>query len=184
MVKINKIYTKNGDSGNTQLVGGESISKSSIRICSVGDIDELNSYLGMLRTLLVYNADFSKALSQIQNDLFDIGCIVSTPHEKTFAGMRVISETNIQFLEDWIDSFSKNLAELKSFVLPGGNMLNSFMHISRAVCRRAERNLWKLNESEAICNNVLVYMNRLSDFLFAFSRFEIHRSGGTEYLWK
>lgn len=193
MVKINKIYTKNGDKGTTHLVGGDRIEKCSVRIDAVGDIDELNAYLGLVRTTLEtkYKREFVELLSVLQNDLFDIGSIVATPPGVSWSGMRVITPEKIQFLETWIDTVCEDIPELTSFVLPGGTMLNSYLHIARAVCRRAERKLWLLSNLESqtsieysLDSNLLIYINRLSDLLFALSRYDIFDNEKTEYLWK
>lgn len=186
MVKINKIYTKNGDKGTTHLVGGDRIEKCSIRVDSFGDIDELNSHLGMVRTIVESNLNckLSELISKLQNDLFDIGSIIATPHGVTWSGMRIITEDHVKFLENWIDSVTENLPELKSFVLPGGTILNSHLHIARAVCRRAERKLWQIHKDEPLDTNLLIYVNRLSDLLFALSRHESFKTNKPEYLWK
>lgn len=188
MVKINKIYTKNGDKGTTHLVGGDRIEKCSIRIDAVGDIDELNAYLGLVRTVLEtkYNRDLVELLSILQNDLFDIGSIVATPPGVSWNGMRVITPEKVEFLENWIDKICDGIPELTSFVLPGGTILNSYLHIARAVCRRSERKLWQLSrtESHPVDSNVLIYVNRLSDLLFALSRYDIFENEKAEYLWK
>lgn len=186
MVTINKIYTKNGDKGTTHLVGGARIEKSSLRVDTFGDIDELNCHLGMVRTLLEkqYDPSLTNLIKQIQNDIFDIGSIVATPYGEVWEGMRVITANHVEHLEHEIDRIVACVPPLTSFVLPGGSVLNSHLHIARAVCRRAERKLWALNESESIDTNLLIYMNRLSDLLFAMSRYDIHRSEKHEYLWK
>lgn len=177
MVKINKLYTKNGDKGTTHLVGGDRIEKRSTRIDAVGDIDELNAYLGLVRTTLEskYNRSLIELLSVLQNDLFDIGSIVATPPNTSWDGMRIITKEKVLYLENWIDTLCESVPELKSFVLPGGTILNSYLHIARAVCRRAERKLWVLNNEDdnSIDENLLIYVNRLSDLLFALSRRDI-----------
>lgn len=187
MVKINKIYTKNGDAGKTHLVGGSMIDKYDLQMCCVGEIDELNAYIGLIRTRVEtfeYRPCITKALSKIQNDLFDIGAYIATPNESEFKDkMNTISEKHVQFLEDNIDDVTETVPELKSFVLPGGSEINSFLHIARAVCRRAERNLWALNSKTEVSKSVLIYVNRLSDYLFALSRYFIINADKKEYLW-
>lgn len=185
MVKLNKLYTKNGDKGTTHLVGGERVEKCSLRVDAFGDIDELNSHLGMVRTLLTnkYNPDHTKLISKIQNELFDIGSIIATPHGTSWDGMREITEEHVDYLEQWIDLIVADLPELNSFVLPGGTIFNSHLHIARTVCRRAERKLWQINKTEPIPNQLLIYINRLSDLLFALSRYDVFHSEKQEYLW-
>lgn len=188
MVKINKIYTKNGDAGKTHLVGGAMIEKYSLKMCCVGEVDELNSHLGLIRTrvqLSEYKPEIVAALAKIQNDLFDIGAYVATAVDSEYkSALDVITEEHVQFLESKIDEITEVVPELKSFVLPGGTELNSFLHIARAVCRRTERNLWKLSAEEVVSKQVLIYMNRLSDLLFALSRYFIIIADKTEYLWQ
>lgn len=186
MVKINKIYTKNGDEGTTHLVGGKRIAKASDRIDTVGDIDELNAHMGVIRTLLEqtrYIPKHIEIIAKIQNDLFDIGSIIATPSGESFSGMRTIESNDIIFLEQSIDYFTESLRELTSFVLPGGTIINANLHIARAVCRRVERKLWKLNETERISKELLIYINRLSDLCFAFSRYDVCKTDKKEYLW-
>ncbi|MFN4973831.1 MAG: cob(I)yrinic acid a,c-diamide adenosyltransferase [Bacteroidota bacterium] len=188
MVKINKIYTKNGDAGKTHLVGGAMIEKYSLKMCCVGEVDELNSHLGLIRTRVEnseYKPEIVNALAKIQNDLFDIGAYIATDVTSEYkATLDIITEKHIQFLEDKIDEITEVIPELKSFVLPGGTELNSFLHIARTVCRRTERNLWKLSTEESVSKSVLIYINRLSDFLFALSRYFITIADKKEYLWQ
>ena len=185
MVKINKIYTKNGDNGTTQLVGGDVVSKVSLRVAAYGDIDELNATLGMIRTLAEQEKKItlSETLAKIQNDLFDIGSILATPHGKTFPGMAKISEAHVSELEMKIDEVAKNMPELRSFVLPGGTQMNGWLHIARTVCRRAERSVLMLHQKEPVEGTLLKYLNRLSDLFFALARKETHDSSVAEYLW-
>jgi cob(I)alamin adenosyltransferase len=185
MVKIDKIYTRTGDAGETHLVGGQRVKKSSVRVAAYGELDELNSYLGMIRTVLLqgsHQEDLS-LLALIQNDLFDIGSIIATPHGQTFAGMAQITPEHVKKLEDAIDRVTEHLPELRSFVLPGGSDLNSWFHIARTVCRRVERSLWVLHEQEPIESQLITYINRLSDLLFALARLYAHKANAEEFLW-
>lgn len=185
MVKINKIYTKSGDQGQTHLVGGKLIRKSSIRVESYGDIDELNSQLGLIRTLA--NEKQKKLLvsiiARIQNDLFDIGSNIACDDEELIKKLPKIENSHISWLEKNIDESIKDLPELKSFVLPGGSIINSHLHIGRTICRRTERLLWKLNDETEICSSILIYVNRLSDLLFALARRESYNEQISEYIW-
>tara|TARA_B100001167_G_scaffold178905_1_gene134270 strand:+ start:910 stop:1509 length:600 start_codon:yes stop_codon:yes gene_type:complete len=184
-----KIYTKRGDSGKTDLFGmTKKISKSSIRVSAYGEIDELNSVIGLIRatlttahksknknsTLKKNYKNIEKALEKIQNDLFIIGADLATPkinkkHNK-LSKIKKIGTKDINKIEKIIDNFSKNLDPLKNFILPGGSILASLFHVSRTICRRAERTTVELSEKEDINENIIPYLNRLSDLLFVFAR--------------
>lgn len=186
MVRINKIYTKTGDGGETHLVGGKRVRKSSKRVSVTGEIDELNCVLGWVVALANNDesTEIATQLSDIQSELFDLGAHTSSiPGEKYAAALTITSE-DVERLEKSIDEFVKDLPELKSFILPGGNELISAIHLARAVCRRAERCLVGLLDEEKVDNLALQYLNRLSDLLFAMARFECKRSGLAEILWK
>lgn len=185
MVKINKIYTRTGDSGDTGLVGNKRVSKDSLRVQAYGDIDELNSWLGMSRTLAEkagMKSTFAQ-ISQIQNELFDLGSLLATAPGESWPNMPLITQEQVSRLEQWIDQITENLPELKSFVLPGGSELNSALHISRTVCRRAERSIIALSKVEPVSPELLAYVNRLSDFLFALARAASREANCAEYLW-
>ena len=186
MVKINKIYTRTGDKGETGLVGGQRINKDSLRVDAFGDVDELNAYLGYARTLAEQEkrSALIPMLAKIENDLFDLGSELATPPDSEWDGMSKISTAHINQLEVWVDQLIDGLPELRSFTLPGGTILNSILHIARTVCRRAERNIVRLSKSENVSNSILVYCNRLSDLLFAMARYESNQAGVPEYLWK
>ncbi len=185
MVKINKIYTKTGDQGETGLVGGARVSKDDLRVETYGEVDELNSYLGLCRTLATSKkvTPLDTILSRIQNDLFDIGSLLATPSGESWQGMPNIELPRIGELERYIDQLIDGLPELRSFVLPGGTELNSYLHIARSVCRRAERRIITLSKREPVSSNIIIYLNRLSDLLFAMARFESKQSNTPEYLW-
>ena len=176
MVKINKIYTRTGDTGETGLVGGVRVAKDSLRVTAYGDVDELNSHLGACRTLAASQnrIALTDKLEQIQNELFDIGAELATPPEKPWPGMVCVGLDQVVRLEQWIDKLTENIPELRSFVLPGGTELNSALHLARTVCRRAERTIIKLSRSESVSKELVAYINRLSDLLFAMARFESH----------
>jgi cob(I)alamin adenosyltransferase len=184
MVKLSKLYTKNGDAGKTHLVGGDEIEKASLKVSAYGDIDELNASLGVIRTLAKDKPLLQTLIAKIQNELFDIGSILATRAGYSWEGMRVITEENILFLENQIDSCIAGIPELKSFVIPGGTILNAELHRARTVCRRAERSIWSLKKIEEVDSNITTYINRLSDLLFALSRKESFDSGTPEYLWE
>lgn len=185
MVKINKIYTRTGDEGETGLVGNKRISKDALRVEAYGDVDELNAWLGLCRTLADKSGfqDISLQLTQVQNELFDLGSILATASGESWPGMPNFETGQISRLEGWIDQITAGLEELKSFVLPGGTELNSALHIARTVCRRAERRVVALARNEPAAPGVVAYINRLSDYLFALARHSSKSAKAAEYLW-
>lgn len=164
-----KIYTKTGDNGSTGLLGGTRVSKGHIRIDSYGTVDELNSYLGLLKDQEVAREKISE-LIQIQNTLFVMGSSLASDPEKSQVKIPELTEESIQALEESIDAMDNELPTMRNFVLPGGHQSISFCHVARCVCRRAERLVTLLSESEQVDNLVLKYLNRLSDYLFVLSR--------------
>jgi len=184
---ISKVYTKTGDSGKTSLVGGQKVLKSNIRINAFGEIDELNSVVGIcVEELKLQKYDFSKlieSLHRVQNDLFNLGTILATEPEDMVASMPRITLEDIQVLENEIDLANKNLANLHSFVLPGGSKINAFLHLARTVCRRCERVCCGLYEEEKIDKVVISYLNRLSDAFFVWSRSVAESLNHDEHTW-
>lgn len=164
-----KIYTKTGDNGSTSLFGGERVSKSHYRIEAYGTVDELNSYIGLLRDQEVNQPAFD-LLVEIQNNLFVIGSILATEPGNTKVKIPQLDQSDIQSLEKAIDSFDSELPPLKNFILPGGHPSVSFGHVARTVCRRAERSVIALDSHEKIDPLVIQYLNRLSDYLFMLCR--------------
>lgn len=164
-----KIYTKTGDTGETALFGGKRISKGELRIESYGTVDELNSYVGLLRDQEV-NKKRKAILVEVQDRLFTIGSILATAPGNTKVKVPSLSEADVSLLEREIDSMEAELSPMKSFVLPGGHPSISFGHITRTVCRRAERLVIRLHESEKIDLMVITYLNRLSDYFFVLCR--------------
>ncbi len=191
-IHLNKIYTKNGDDGKTALVGGNRISKGAVKIEAYGSVDELNSHLGMIRSVAIANKDLPQDVvdnilsvyPKIQNELFDVGAILATPEGETYEGLPEIKDEQIGYLEDQIDEYQKILEPLKSFVLPGGHMITAHAHIARTVCRRVERELVRLKEIEAVDKNLVIYINRLSDYLFVFARWISKKTDTPEFLWQ
>jgi len=181
VVKINKIYTRTGDDGTTGLVGGSRIAKDSVKVQAYGEVDELNSWIGLLRTTADKGSAITPLLAKIQNDLFDIGAELATPVDGRKTTQ--ITAAHAAHLEKSIDQLNQGLAELRSFVLPGGNDLNAFCHIARTVCRRAERSVLSLGRDEKVSEPITIYLNRLSDLLFVMARFAAKESGEQEYLW-
>lgn len=186
MVTLNKIYTRTGDDGTTGLVGGSRVKKTSLRVQAYGDIDELNSQIGLCATLCE-SADLAplkEKLLLIQNELFDIGSELACPTGSSMPSIPTTTPAQVNRLETWIDELNTNLPTLQSFVLPGGSVPNAYMHISRCVCRRAERSILALHESESINEHLRHYVNRLSDLLFVMSRAAASLTGAQESLWK
>ncbi len=171
-----KIYTKTGDKGTTALFGGTRVKKYNLRINSYGTVDELNSYIGLLKDQNI-RAVHKEALLKIQNELFTLGAMLATPPDKETlksgkARLNIpkIDEDSILFLENEIDSMELTLPQMTHFILPGGHQAVSFCHVARCVCRRAERLAVELNDEEALNNDILKYLNRLSDYLFVLAR--------------
>ncbi|HMO02357.1 MAG TPA: cob(I)yrinic acid a,c-diamide adenosyltransferase [Oligoflexia bacterium] len=194
MVKINRVYTRSGDKGNTGLVGGGRIAKKSSRIKAIGDIDELNAALGVVIAALEEEVaitttekepnDLINGLKIIQNKLFDLGSQIATPENNEYQGMIKISANDTTDIEKWIDRETDQLEELKSFVLPGGCLSNAYLHLARTICRRAERSVWELHNETAISEEIPKFLNRLSDLLFVLARAECKRLKKPENLWR
>lgn len=165
-----KIYTKTGDKGMTSLVGGKRVPKNSARLESYGTIDELNSYLGMIRSFPI-DSVITGELVEIQSRLFDVGGNLATDSEDPNVTIRLgVKEQDIELLEKAIDRMDAEVPPMKFFVLPGGDQVVSFCHIARTVCRRAERRILDLSTEAEVDELVLKYVNRLSDYLFILSR--------------
>ena len=178
-----KIYTKSGDQGETSLYGGKRVSKADIRIESYGTIDELNSYIGLLGDLEV-NKGRKLLLKEIQDRLFTIGSSLATDPEKPKLKKPDLLESDVELLEREIDLMQEKLPEMKSFILPGGHQHVSFCHLARTVCRRAERLVILLAETDKVEILIMMYLNRLSDFLFILSRKMTMELGVEETPWK
>ena len=184
-----KIYTKTGDKGETSLLGGTRVKKYDLRIEAYGTVDELNSHIGLIRDQKIDKGIFNN-LIKIQNDLFTIGAMLATPSdkEKLKSGkdrlnIPKIDDGEIEFLEKEIDRMNTLLKPMKSFILPGGHTTVSFCHITRCICRRAERITVELNEKETVNKNILIYLNRLSDYLFVLARKLTLDTKANEILW-
>lgn len=180
-----KIYTKTGDKGYTGLIGGTRIPKSHIRIEAYGTIDELNSWIGCLYDEQK-DLNLRKVLKEIQDRLFTIGSsLACDPDKNTKMEIPDLKLSDIEFLEKEIDRMNEELPELKSFVLPGGNLMASHCHVARCVCRRAERICVAMQEEgQFVDTQVIQYLNRLSDYLFVLSRFILYNNNGTETTWE
>lgn len=171
-----KIYTKTGDNGTTGLYGGNRVKKYNLRIESYGTVDELNAYIGLIKDQEI-STSIKDSLLKIQNELFTLGAMLATPIEKETLksgaerlNIPKIDSNSIVFLENEIDTMEEGLAPMTHFILPGGHQTVSFCHIARCICRRAERLCVALNDEETINNDILKYLNRLSDYLFVLAR--------------
>ncbi|HPZ26203.1 MAG TPA: cob(I)yrinic acid a,c-diamide adenosyltransferase [Kaistella sp.] len=183
-----KIYTKTGDTGTTALYGGNRVSKASARVESYGNIDELNSFIGLAKSEITDEKVLNQ-LKKIQFDLFTLGSESATPTDKlTLANGKsrltlMISETEIEELENWMDEYETQLEPLQYFILPGGGKSATALHVCRTVCRRAERSLVFLNESEEVRPELIKYLNRLSDYLFVLARYVSKLNEEKEEYW-
>jgi cob(I)alamin adenosyltransferase len=178
-----KIYTKTGDKGQTSLIGGTRVPKHHIRIETYGTVDELNSYIGLIR-----DQDIDKhviaVLIEVQDRLFTIGSSLASDPEKSKMKIPDLKEEDVTFLEQEMDKMDEHLPEMRSFVLPGGHTTVSFCHIARCVCRRAERLSIELSENSYVNELVIKYLNRLSDYLFVLSRKLTMDLNAQEIPWK
>lgn len=180
MVTLSKLYTKTGDGGMTRLGDMSQVPKTSPRIAAYGCVDELNSVIGLARAS---GAEHDAVLARVQNDLFDVGadlCVPPTAGQEE--GLRVQPQ-QVLFLEQQIDQLTHSLTPLRSFILPGGRLSAAWLHLARTVCRRTERVTWELAAQEPVGEPVLLYLNRLSDLLFAMAR-AANDGGEADVLWK
>lgn len=178
-----KIYTKQGDKGETRLFGGQKVSKDDQRIKAYGTVDELNSILG-IAILECKSEELKEVLGSIQSELFNIGADLATPLEDEKKSIiKRIDETYINRLEQLIDKYEEKLPVLKNFILPGGSKGSAYLHLARTVCRRAEREVVALMKDVEINNQIEVYLNRLSDLLFVLARVENRVNGIEDIKW-
>ena len=183
-----KIYTKTGDNGETALYGGTRVSKANARVEAYGTIDEVNAFLGLAKANISDESIISQ-LQKIQFNLFTVGSEAATPTDQlTLANGNprlplMISEKEIEELEIWMDAMEENLKPLQFFILPGGGNETTSLHLARTVCRRAERSLVFLNETEEVRKDLIKYLNRLSDYLFVLARFVASIKNEEEEYW-
>ncbi|MDP2070878.1 cob(I)yrinic acid a,c-diamide adenosyltransferase [Methylotenera sp.] len=175
--RLSKIYTRTGDDGTTGLGDGSRINKDSLRVDAMGDVDELNSVIGILLTEAVPDI-LVATLIQIQHDLFNVGGEICIP------GYVILHKERIENLEESIDALNGSLAPLKEFILPGGTKAAAYCHLARTVCRRAERKLVELHRNEKVTDISLQYLNRLSDLLFVMCRIINKEANVSDVLWK
>jgi len=188
-ISITKVYTKTGDKGKTSLIGGELVDKDDSRVEAYGDIEELNVLIGLVLNNFKKHpniASFSHLahrLLSIQNELFNLGTMLASIGSKKYKDMPKIDNDDIKIIEEDIDELNENLEKLKSFTLPGGNETVLSIHLSRVVCRRAERRVFSAIDKVTGCDDILKYLNRLSDYLFVLGRFASKEFNLEEQLW-
>lgn len=186
-MRIDKVYTKGGDRGQTSLIGGERASKASPRIEAYGTVDEVNATLGLVRTALESSAagdHLIPIIHRVQNELFNLGAELATPDPVRRAKLPRVELRHVEQLEHDIDALNDDLPALTSFVLPGGGAASAAFHLARTVCRRGERLIVGLGEREDLGELPVVYLNRLSDALFVFGRWAALKDGRPEPLWQ
>lgn len=175
--RLSRIYTKTGDAGTTGLGDGTRVAKDSLRVAAMGDVDELNSIIGLMLTEPT-STEIKKVLTRIQHDLFDMGGEICMP------GYAMIKQERVTALENTLDKWNDTLTPLKEFILPGGSRAAAYCHLARTVCRRAERTMTTLNNQEKITEISLQYINRLSDLLFVLCRILNKEAGMPDVLWQ
>jgi cob(I)alamin adenosyltransferase len=189
-IRLTRIYTRRGDRGDTDLVGGARVAKDSARIDAYGTVDELNAAIGVVRAVNASTPRAAKVreldeiLRRLQNELFDLGGELATPAEAFQPGMFRVGPSEVTALEQVLDRCQKDLQPLRSFVLPGGGTVSAFLHVARTVCRRAERDVLRLMRHEDVGEWPLAYLNRLSDLLFVLSRWVGRHRREKEFLWE
>jgi cob(I)alamin adenosyltransferase len=190
-IRITRVYTRRGDRGETDLVGGARAPKDAARIEAYGAVDELNAALGVARAFNAAEIDraavcreLDAILRRLQSELFDLGAELATPPEGFQTGMFRVGPAEVSALEQIMDRCQEDLEPLRSFILPGGGRVSALLHVARTVCRRAEREVVRLMRHEDVGDQPLAYLNRLSDLLFVLSRWTSHHLGEREYLWE
>lgn len=178
-----KIYTKTGDKGETALIGGTRVPKYHLRIEAYGTVDELNSWIGLIRDQQIEKQS-RETLLEIQDRLFTLESLLAADSEAASLKLPHLKAEDVLLLEKEIDEMNKQLPELTSFILPGGNTIVSYCHLARTVCRRAERRVIQLDADFRVAPSVIIYLNRLSDYLFVLSRYLQHNLGSKEIVWK
>ncbi len=180
-----RIYTKTGDNGQTSLIGGTRVSKTEPRLDAYGTLDELNSVLGVIRANLgpKWGGHFESHLQTVQNNLFNMGSRLACEDAQILSSLPDLSADALSLLENDMDTWEAELPPLKQFILPGGTVASAYAHVARTVCRRGERQLVRLREQVPVADNHLVYLNRLSDWLFVLARKLNHLAGTADITW-
>jgi cob(I)alamin adenosyltransferase len=188
---INRVYTRQGDQGETALAGGQRVPKDGLRIEAYGTVDELNAFLGTARATATESAPHAPQIAllaaillRVQHELFNLGSILATLPEDVHPKQARVTDAEVAQLEKEMDLMNETLPPLRSFVLPGGSRLTAELHICRTVCRRAERTCVTLSRAETVPPEAVRYLNRLSDALFVWSRWASHLTGTPETLWE
>jgi cob(I)alamin adenosyltransferase len=190
-MRITKVYTRTGDKGKTRLAGGQQLWKDDVRVEAYGDVDELNSSIGVVRA---FNAEsvgnhpaadrLEEELRWMQNKLFDVGGLLATAPGQTFKNMPRVTARDVTRLEKLMDGCQKDLPPLKEFILPGGGEISSLLHQARTICRRAERHCVRLGREESLDPALVQFLNRLSDALFVLARWMGQQQNEPEFLWE
>ena len=178
-----KIYTKKGDSGHTSLIDGQIVNKHNLSVDAYGTVDELNSFLGLLKDY-IKDETIKDILNNIQPKLFSIGSILASGKNQDILEKVKIEKKDVKYIEFHIDSMNNELPELKNFIIPGGHKISSYSHVCRSICRRAERRISELNNEQSVDPNILSYINRLSDFFFVLSRYLMYSDKIEETRWE
>ena len=177
-----KIYTKKGDSGHTSLIDGQIVNKHNLSVDAYGTVDELNSFLGLLKDY-IKDETIKDILNNIQPKLFSIGSILASGKNQDIMEKVKIEKKDVKYIEFHIDSMNNELPELKNFIIPGGHKISSYSHVCRSICRRAERRISELNNEQSVDPIILSYINRLSDFFFVLSRYLMYSDKIEETRW-
>ena len=177
-----KIYTKKGDSGHTSLIDGQIVNKHNLSVDAYGTVDELNSFLGLLKDY-IKDETIKDILNNIQPKLFSIGSILASGKNQNKLEKIKIEKKDVKYIESHIDSMNNELPELKNFIIPGGHKISSYSHVCRSICRRAERRISELNNEQSVDPIILSYINRLSDFFFVLSRYLMYSDKIEETRW-
>jgi len=175
-----KIYTRTGDAGETGLFGGQRVAKDALRVHAYGSVDECNAALGVARATGL-ESELDALVAEVQNQLFVVGADLATPGENP--NIPRVGESDVTFLEGWIDRLEGELAPLRQFILPGGAPAAAYLHLARTICRRAERWVVSLAQAEPVNDQVMAYLNRLSDLLFVLARAVNARAGAADVPW-
>ena len=181
---MKRIYTRTGDDGTTGIHGGERVPKDDIRIEANGTLDELNTQIGIVRSMLKADDGWQEGLYRIQCELMAVMSLVATPSARRDSNPNSLDAGIEQFCEDWMDSLTHQIGEHEHFLIPGGTPLAAQLQMARTVCRRAERRLWTLHREDPLPQELLRFVNRLSDLFFILARFELDRQGWPEEKWK
>ena len=181
---MKRIYTRTGDDGTTGIHGGERVPKDDIRIEANGTLDELNTQIGIVRSMLKADDRWQEGLYRIQCELMAVMSLVATPSIKRDSNPNSLDADIERFCEDWMDSLTQQIGEHEHFLIPGGTPLAAQLQMARTVCRRAERRLWTLHREDPLPQELLRFVNRLSDLFFILARFELDRQGWPEAKWK